>query len=66
MIKSSRLTVAADLIAGVESDAPRAVPGGTGTFRNLPGEGFPDLTDLDAGTFRIAFELNGFSGSPIR
>lgn len=54
------------IVAGVESDAPRAVTGGTGHFRNVRGEGFPDLTDFDAGKFGIAFELIGFSGPPIR
>ncbi len=56
------------LIAGVESDAPRAVTGGTGDFVNARGEGLPDVVIFDfanSGNFRIAFSLTGASGPPI-
>jgi hypothetical protein len=56
------------LIAGVESDAPRAVTGGTGDFVNARGEGLPDVVIFDfanSGKFRIAFSLTGASGPPI-
>ncbi len=56
------------LISGVESDAPRAVTGGTGDFVNVRGEGIPDITIFDfmnTGQFRIAFSLTGARGRPI-
>jgi hypothetical protein len=56
------------LIAGVESDAPRAVVGGTGDFAQARGQGLPDLALFgfgDSGKFRIAFSLTGASGPPI-
>jgi hypothetical protein len=56
------------LIAGVESDEPRAVIGGTGDFVNARGEGLPDVGIFDfpnSGKFRIAFSLTGASGPPI-
>ncbi len=56
------------LISGVESDAPRAVSGGTGDFANARGEGIPDLVIFDfmnTGQFRIAFTLTGARGRPI-
>ncbi|MEE8491935.1 MAG: hypothetical protein V3S60_09845 [Acidimicrobiia bacterium] len=56
------------LIAGVESDAPRAVTGGTGNFRNARGQGNPDVELFDfnnSGKFRIAFNLTGAKGPPI-
>jgi hypothetical protein len=56
------------LIAGVESDEPRAVIGGTGDFVNARGEGLPDVAFFDfpnSGKFRIAFSLTGASGPPI-
>lgn len=49
-------------IAGVESDAPRAVTGGTGEFANARGEGVPDIEIFDfmnTGQFRITFRLIG-------
>ena len=56
------------LISGVESDAPRAVSGGTHDFRNARGEGIPDVAIFDfenSGQFRIAFGLTGARGRPI-
>ena len=56
------------LISGVESDAPRAVSGGTGDFVNARGEGIPDIATFDfnnTGLFRIAFSLTGARGRPI-
>jgi hypothetical protein len=56
------------LIAGVESDAPRAVTGGTGDFANARGEGIPDIGIFDfpnSGKFRISFSLTGASGPPV-
>lgn len=56
------------LISGVESDAPRAVSGGTGDFANARGEGIPDLSIFDfmnTGQFRIAFTLTDARGRPI-
>ena len=56
------------LIAGVESDVPRAVTGGTGNFRNARGQGNPDVGIFDfdnSGKFRIAFNLTGAKGPPI-
>lgn len=56
------------LISGVESDAPRAVSGGTGDFVNARGEGIPDLVIFDfmnSGRFRIAFSLTSARGRPI-
>ncbi len=56
------------LISGVESDAPRAVSGGTGDFANAQGEGIPDVAIFDfdnSGQFRIAFNLTGANGQPI-
>jgi hypothetical protein len=53
------------LIAGVESDEPRAVIGGTGDFVNARGVGVPDLTHFGAGKFTIAFNLTGAVGPPI-
>jgi hypothetical protein len=56
------------LIAGVESEAPRAVTGGTGDFASARGEGLPDVALFDfgnSGKFRIAFSLTGASGPPI-
>ncbi len=59
------------LIAGVESDAPRAVIGGTGDFANARGEGILVDFDPDFGldpshdTFTIAFRLTGAKGPPI-
>lgn len=56
------------LIAGVESDAPRGVTGGTGHFANARGEGLPDVSIFDfpnSGKFRIAFSLTGAQGPPI-
>ena len=56
------------LIAGVESDAPRAVTGGTGDFANVRGEGIPDIGIFDfpnSGKFRISFSLTGASGPPV-
>ncbi|MEE9473244.1 MAG: hypothetical protein V3V82_04600 [Acidimicrobiia bacterium] len=50
------------LIAGVESDAPRSVTGGTGDFASARGEGLPDIATFDflnSGKFRISFGLNG-------
>ncbi len=50
------------LIAGVESDVPRGVTGGTGDFANARGEGLPDIATFDflnTGKFRISFGLNG-------
>lgn len=55
-------------ISGVESDAPRAVTGGTGDFANARGEGVPDIAIFDfmnTGQFRIAFSLTGARGRPI-
>lgn len=52
------------IIAGLESDAPRAVTGGTGDFRSARGEGIPDVVIFDffnEGKFRIAFNLTGVS-----
>jgi hypothetical protein len=52
----------------IESDAPRAVSGGTGDFANARGEGFPDLAEFDfgnTGKFRIKFRLRGASGRPL-
>lgn len=56
------------IIAGVESDAPRAVTGGTGHFRNARGQGNPDVVIFDfnnSGKFRIAFSLTGARGPSI-
>jgi hypothetical protein len=56
------------LIAGVESEVPRAVRRGTGHFRNARGEGKADLTSMDffnTGKFRIDFSLTGAKGPPI-
>ncbi len=56
------------LIAGVESDAPRAVVGGTGDFALARGQGYPDIELFDfpnTGKFRIAFSLSGATGPPI-
>jgi hypothetical protein len=53
------------LIAGVESDAPRAVTGRTGDFVNARGVGVPDLSEFDDGIFTIAFNLTGAVGPPI-
>lgn len=56
------------LISGVESDARRAVSGGTGDFRKVRGEGIPDIAIfnfLTSGQFRIAFRLNSARGRPI-
>ena len=58
------------LIAGVESDAPRAVTGGTGHFRNARGQGIPDIVIFDflgnpGGKFRISFNLTGARGPSI-
>ena len=53
------------LIAGIESDAPRAVTGGTGDFANARGEGIPDVALFDfvnSGKFRISFDLIGAEG----
>ncbi len=50
------------LIAGVETDAPRGVTGGTGDFANARGQGTPDLALFDfanSGKFRISFDLIG-------
>lgn len=57
------------LIAGIESDAPRGVTGGTGHFTQARGEGVPDVEIFDfmnTGKFRITFDLTGASGPPIR
>ena len=54
-------------ISGVESDAPRAVSGGTGDFVNARGEGIPDIAIFDfmnTGQFRIAFNLTSAVGAP--
>jgi len=62
------------LIAGVESDDPRGVTGGTGDFRDARGEGtnikFKDVGPVDtvpADTFdfTIDFNLTGALGPPI-
>ena len=56
------------LISGVETDAPRAVSGGTGDFRKARGEGIPDIAIFDfnnSGQFRIAFSLTSARGRPI-
>jgi hypothetical protein len=56
------------LIAGVESDAPRGVTGGTGHFSNARGQGIPDIATFDfpnSGKFRISFNLTGAAGPPI-
>lgn len=56
------------LISGVESDAPRAVSGGTDDFASARGYGIPDLAIFDfgnTGKFRIAFSLTGAKGPPI-
>ena len=56
------------LVAGVESDAPRAVSGGTGDFTEARGEGFPDIVIFDfmnTGQFRITFNLTSAEGPPI-
>lgn len=56
------------LISGVESDAPRAVSGGTGDFARARGEGIPDLVIFDfsnTGKFRIVFNLTSAEGPPI-
>ncbi len=56
------------LIAGVESEDPRAVTGGTGHFRNARGEGKPDLGLFnfgETGKFRISFNLTGARGPSI-
>ena len=48
------------LIAGVESDAPRAVTGGTDEFKNARGQAHPDIAIfnfVDTGKFRISFDL---------
>jgi hypothetical protein len=47
-------------VSGVESDAPRAITGGTGHYANARGEGHPDIEIFDfgdTGRFRIKFKL---------
>ena len=56
------------LIAGFESDAPRAVTGGTGDFANARGEGIPDVDPefgVNVDHFAISFSLTGALGPPI-
>jgi len=56
------------LIAGVESDAPRGVTGGTGDFANARGQGIPDIVLFDfmtTGKLRITFDLVGAEGGSI-
>ncbi len=58
------------IIAGVEGDAPRAVTGGTGDFRNARGEGFPsggpgEDASLPGDVFTIDFNLTGARGPSI-
>ena len=54
-------------IAGIESEAPRAVTGGTGDFANARGEGKPSGGPGSAGgtDFTIDFNLTGAKGGPI-
>ena len=56
------------LIAGFESDAPRAVTGGTGDFANARGEGIPDVDPefgVNVDHFAISFSLTGAVGPSI-
>ena len=56
------------IIAGVESNDPRAVTGGTGDFASARGEGIPDMPagfgDTED-TFTINFHLIGALGASI-
>ena len=56
------------LIAGIESNDPRAVTGGTGDFASVRGQGIPVLPAGFADTedtFTIKFNLTGASGPSI-
>lgn len=66
--KTIALDIDTDGFAGVSSDEPRAVVGGTGNISNARGQGLPDLDLFDfnnSGKFRISFSFTGASGSRI-